>query len=121
MKSAPHDGDVAEVLGVRRQVLQRLPRRAYDLLRFLDEDAAHLVVVFEARVARRHGLAGHAHGCQRRGDFRRAMRLRQFVHGLRKLGAHGLSRVVVSGFVQGLVRLRRHAREPGLIVDHGAL
>ena len=60
VEGAAHGGHLAEVFGCRDQRGQRLLGIADHFARFLEEDLAHLVVVFEPRLASR-GRRGRQH------------------------------------------------------------
>ena len=123
VERAPHQRDVAQAFSVGRQVLQRLACRSDDLARFLDEDLAHLGVVFEAGVARRHRFGVGPHLRHRRRDWHLGdgHRHAELAHGLGQVGAHRCLGFAVMCIGQRLLRLRGHARQAGLVVDHGAL
>ena len=123
VEGAAHQRDVAQPLGVGRQVLQRLARLRDDLARFFDEDAAHLGVVFQAGLARRHrlGVGSHfGHGGRGR-CFRNRHTDRELADGLRQVGTHRRFGLVVDGVGQRLLCLRGHTRELGFVVGHRAL
>ncbi len=82
VEGASHRGHAAQVARVVAQLRQRLARRLHHLARFLEEDVAHLMIVFEAGGARRGRRRRRRHRLQRRGLARLRIdaRIEHMVH-----------------------------------------
>ena len=107
VEGAAHHGHVQRTVGRVVQAADRAMGIGDDLARFLDEDVAHLRVVFQAGAALRRGL-GRRHGRRGRQLFGRGHP--PAGHGRRELGAGGLA-----GLRVGVVEQRRmsHAQQAG--------
>ena len=107
VEGTAHQRDVAQPFGVGGQVLQRLACITNDLARFFDEDAAHLGVVFQARLARRHRLGIGTHFGNGRGGRHLGYRHRdrELADGLRQVSAHRRFGLVVHRVGQRLLGL----------------
>ena len=124
VEGAPHAGHLAEIVGAGDECCQGLLGTGDDLARFLEEDLAHLVVVFEAGLARRRRCGRQLRqGPRRRQRIERSgfgRGMHEVGHGLCQFVAYRLAFVVVAGL--GERRLDRvHGLGQHRLVGHHRL
>ena len=117
VEGAAHRRHLAQVLGLLRQPRHRGACVVDDLARLLDEDLAHLRVVFQPGLPRGRDTCRRHRRRRRQGLGRRR---REGGHGLREFVAHGLARRGIGGLVE---RRLRTAHRPcqGRLLGSGGL